>query len=43
MRMPSFCINKTGARIGCAVVAQLVGAFIFFSLQTHDYSFAFKI
>ena len=26
VRMPSFCINKTRARFGCAMVAQLVGA-----------------
>ena len=42
MRMSSFCINKAGTRISCAVVAQLVGAFVL-SLQRHDYSFAFKI
>ena len=42
MRMSSFYIDKTGTRISCAVEAQLVGAFVF-SLQRHDYSFAFKI
>ena len=41
MRMSSFCINKAETRISCAVVAQLVSAFVF-SLQRHDYSFAFK-